>query len=79
MILPGEGFGSTAQGPTAGLDAVINDTIPFLVLGTILAYPLTAGQQSEQFSFASAVHDLEYLFNRTSAGFTGGNLQGLAK
>lgn len=79
MILPGEGFGSAAQGPNATLQTVINDTIPFLTLGTILAVPLTFSQQSEPFSFTSAVHDLRYLYLRTSGGFDVPNLQGLAK
>ncbi len=81
LILPGEGFGSTAQGPTAGLNAVMNDTIPYLALGAILAAPF-AGLQSERFTVQSALKDLEYLHYRTGSGFTHGGgygtLQGLS-
>ena len=76
LILPGESFGSAVQGPDAGLNTVINDTIPFLVLGSMVG--LVPVGQSEPFSIGSGVRDLAYLF-RVGTTFTPAKLEGLSK
>lgn len=56
MALPGETLGSSVQGVNAGLGTIINDTIPFLVVGSVV------GLLDDDFSAGSGLKDLLYLY-----------------
>ena len=50
LILPGETFGSAVNSPAAGLNTVINDTIPLLALGLATASVRHARGRLEAYS-----------------------------
>lgn len=77
LILPGEQFGSAIQGSNAGLNTVINDTVPFLALGSLIGIVGPQGGDPP-FSVGSAAHDFAYLL-RLGTTFDSSKLQGLAK
>lgn len=80
IILPAESFGSAVQyrngTKKAGLDTVINDTIPLLALGSMVG--LVPVGQSEPFTLSSGLNDLLYLY-RVGKTFTPENLDGISK
>lgn len=76
VMLPGETFGSAIQGTSAGLNTVINDTVPFLALGSLIG--LVPAGNNPPFSIPSAVKDFAYLL-RVGQTFQTGQLQGLVK
>lgn len=76
LILPGEQFGSTIHGTEAGLNTVVNDTVPFLALGAFVGLVDVNGDPP--FSVGSAVNDFLYLL-RSSSTFNAARIQGLPK
>jgi len=72
IALPGEKLGSAIQGPDAGLGTVINDTIPFLVVGSLV------GIVDGNFSAGSGFDDLKYLY-RVGTSMTGDTIEGVVK
>jgi len=72
VVLPGEDLGSAVQGPKAGLDTIINDTLPYMILGSAI------GIFDSHFSFSSAWGDLKYLF-RVGKSFSASRMEGISK
>lgn len=72
MALPGETLGSAVQGVDAGLGTIINDTIPFLVVGSIV------GIVDDDFAAGSAMNDLLYLY-RVGTSMDADKSEGLVK
>lgn len=72
MALPGEQLGSSVQGVNAGLGTVINDTIPFLVVGSVV------GLVDDDFAAGSGIKDLLYLY-RVGTSMGPDKLEGLVK
>ncbi len=73
FLVPGETMGSSVQaGNAAGLNTIINDTVPLLVLASAL------GLLDDNFSGASAAKDLFYLV-RIGSTFSSDKLNGVPK
>lgn len=72
VALPGESLGSSVQGPDAGLGTVINDTIPFLMVGSLV------GIVDNDFSAGSGLNDLQYLY-RVGTSMTADRIEGVVK
>ncbi len=72
IALPGEKLGSSVQGPDAGLGTIINDTIPFLIVGSIL------GIIDPDFTAGSGLKDLEYIY-RVGTSMGPDQFEGLVK
>ncbi len=72
MALPGEVLGSSVQGVDAGLGTIINDTIPFLVVGSVV------GIVDPDFAAGSGLKDLLYLY-RVGTTMTSDKSEGLVK
>ena len=72
MLVDGETMGSSVQGSPAGLNTIINDTVPLLVLASAI------GLLDSNFSGQSAAKDLLYLL-RIGSSFSSDNLHGVPK
>lgn len=73
FVVTGETMGSSIQGADTGLSAIINDTVPMLVLSSLLA-----GALDPDFGAGSALKDLRYLI-RIGPTFTADKLEGVPK